>query len=36
MAVPQGEWESEMDWGEFDKWWHKHDNTKESDIAFGR
>ena len=19
----------QMDWGEFDKWWHKHDNTKE-------
>ena len=18
-----------MDWDEFDKWWHKHDNTKE-------
>jgi hypothetical protein len=18
-----------MDWGEFDKWWYKHDNTKE-------
>jgi hypothetical protein len=23
------DWESEMDWGEFDKWWLKHDNTKE-------
>jgi hypothetical protein len=22
-------WENEMDWDEFDKWWHKHDNTKE-------
>ena len=21
--------ENEMDWDEFDKWWHKHDNTKE-------
>jgi len=28
--------EDEMDWDEFDKWWHKHDNTKNSDIAFGR
>jgi len=21
--------EDEMDWDEFDKWWHKHNNTKE-------